>query len=169
MKNTKSIALAVSLVVVGIAIAQEGRRHTETAGGFSYEPPENWQLRDFGKVKYKVAVGPINDQFAANINIGEEAFKGEHGDYVKATKMNLVKVFKKYKLVSEAEFKTSSGMKGTRLIVENEQNGKLLRQTFYLLGAPEKMFIITGSVAASQGDKLDTTFDKMAKSFRIEK
>jgi hypothetical protein len=168
MKDTV-VVLALAFLFSGFAAAQDSRRHTETAGGFSYEPPEKWQLKELGALKYKVALGPIYDEFAANINISEEAFNGEHADYVKATKANLGKFFTNHKLVSEAEFKTTAGIIGTRLIVENEQGKKRLRQTFFLLPTSEKTFIITGSVAASQGDKLDTVFDAVGKSFRIEK
>jgi hypothetical protein len=148
---------------------QDARRHVEKAGGFSFVVPEAWNARDFPGRKFKLIFGPSEAGFASNINVVDEAFDDSLDAYVKATTDVLPRVLKEYRLVKQDEFKTTTGVAGARLIVENEQGGKLLRQTFYIFGAPKTMFVVTCSTLAEGGEKLDAVFETSMKTFRFEK
>ncbi len=148
--------------------SDEGRRHTEAAGGFSFIPPEGWKVRDFPGWKFKVAVGPVAAGFASNINIVDESFDGSLEDYVKASLNALSKALKKYRLLNQDSFVTTAGLKGARLIVEDEQNNQLLRQTFYIFSKKNTKFTVTCSVLAEEGDKFAPVFDASLKTFRFD-
>ncbi len=169
-----SLVLLASFAGPGNAQAPSGKdpdasRHVEKAGGFSFVPPDKWKVREWPGRKFKIAVGPAERGFGSNIVVADEAFDGTLDEYVKETKKSLEKAFKKYRLVKQEEFKTATGITGARLIIENEQGDKLLRQTFYLFGKPKTMFIVACSTLAEGGDKLDPVFEKSAKTFRFDK
>ncbi len=145
------------------------RRHVEKAGGFSFVPPDTWKVQAFPGLKFKIVVGPIRGGFASNINVVDEAFKGTLDEYVKANTAVLMRVLKKVKIVQQGEFKTTSGLQGVRLIVENEQNDKLIRQTFYFFGTAETKYVVTCSTLGEGGAKLDPVFAEAMKTFRCEK
>ena len=153
----------------GVDKDQDARRHVEKTGGFSFVPPEDWKVRDFPGLKYKIVVGPIGAGFASNINVVDETIKGTLDDYVKGNIAVLQSAFKKFRLVKQDDFKTSAGLQGARLIAESEQNDMLLRQTFYFFGTADTKYVITCSTLAEGGEKLDPVFEKSMKTFRFEK
>lgn len=148
--------------------ATDENRHVEKDGGFSFVPPEGWTVREFPGQKYQIVFGPAENQFAANINVVEEPYRGTVDNYLKATKELLPKAIKKYQLIKQEPFQTAAGIKTQRLIIEGEQQGHLLRQTFYLFPSPTKMFVVTCSTVSAGGEKLDGTFESSMKSFRFE-
>lgn len=150
------------------ARAEERRRHTEAAGGFSFIPPEGWQVRDFPGRKFKIVVGPAAAGFAANINIVDESFDGSLEDYVKANLNALPKAFKKYRLLKQESFVTAVGLPGARAIVEDEQNNRLLRQAFYFFSKKNTKFTITCSALAEEGDEFAPVFEASMKTFRFD-
>jgi hypothetical protein len=148
--------------------ADERRRHTEAAGGFSFIPPEGWQIRDFPGKKFKIVVGPAAAGFAANINIVDESFDGSLEDYAKASLNALPKVLKKYRLLKQENFVTAAGLQGMRAIVEDEQNNRLLRQTFYTFSKKSTKFTLTCSALAEEGDEFAPVFEASMKTFRFD-
>ena len=171
----RSLALASLLMVFPMLApasadqAEESRRLTETAGGFSFVPPETWQARAVPGLKYKIAFGPVQDGFASNINVVDEAFTGALDAYVNANKAALERALKKVRIVKQEAFRTTAGLPGARLIVECEQNDKPLRQTFYFFGTAGMKFVVTCSTTAAGGEKLDPVFERAMKTFRLEK
>ncbi len=149
--------------------AEDPRRHVEAAGGFSFVPPEDWKIQDIPGMKFKAAIGPSAAGFASNITIVDEQFSGSLDAYVKQNVAVLQKVFKKYNLVQQNDFKTTAGEEGARLVTKNEQQGRLLRQTFYFFGRGDTKFVITCSTLAEGGEKLDPVFETSIKTFRFEK
>ena len=149
--------------------ATDESRHVEKDGGFSFVAPEGWTVREFPGQKYQIVFGPVENQFASNINVVEEAYTGTVDNYLKATKELLPKAIKKYRLIKQEPFKTTEGIKTQRLIIEGEQQGHLLRQAFYLFPSPTKMFVVTCSTVSAGGEKLDVTFESSMKTFRFEK
>ncbi len=148
--------------------ADERRRHTEATGGFSFIPPEGWEIRDFPGKKFKIVVGPVAAGFAPNINIVDESFDGSLEDYVKANLNALPKAFKKYRLLKQDSFVTAAGLKGARVIVEDEQSNRLLSQTFYFFGKKKTKFIVTCSALAEQADEFAPVFEASMKTFRFD-
>jgi hypothetical protein len=119
-----------ALIVAAPLLAEQAGRDVEPAGGFSYLPPAGWTLMDFPGLKYKVAIGPVTDGFAANINVVDESYHGNLSDYVAANSKNMKAVFKNMKVESQDNFQSDSGEHGCVMICSDEQQGKSLRQTF---------------------------------------
>lgn len=147
----------------------EEKRHIDKDGGFSFVPPEGWAVREFPGLKYKLVFAPAENQFAANINVVDEAYTGTVTDYIKATQDVLPKAIKKFRLIKREEFQTTAGIKTERMIIEGEQQDRLLRQTFYLFPTSKKMFVVTCTTLSAGGEKLDPTFEACMKTFRFEK
>ena len=150
------------------AYAGVGDRYVEKTGGFAFSVPQGWQLRDFPGLKYKIAVGPIQDQFAANINIVEEAYKGPLKEYVDLNVGNLKKMMSQFTLLNRKSFKTSSGLAGEKLTTTSMQQDRLLRQSFYVFSDGRgRYLVVTGSVWAKGGEALDPVFDESLRTFAL--
>jgi hypothetical protein len=174
MRLTLLASLSVVLGLAGGlgAADEKAARHVEKAGGFSFVPPKDWTMRDVGiaSIKYKAAIGPAANGFAPNIVFVDEAYKGTLADYMAANKKSLAKVFKNYKELGEKNLKTEGGADMIMLVIQREDNGKMLRQTFYFVDlSPEKKMVATCSALTDGGDKLDGLFETSLKSFRVEK
>jgi len=149
--------------------AEDPRRHVEAAGGFSFVPPEDWKIRDIPGMKFKAMIGPSAAGFAPNICTVDELFSGSLDAYVKGNLAALQKASRKFHLAQSDDFKTTAGEQGARLVTESENQGRLLRQTFYFFGKRDTKFVITCSTLAEGGDKLDSVFETSIKTFRFEK
>jgi hypothetical protein len=149
--------------------ADDPRRHVEATGGFSFVPPDGWDMRDVPGRKFKAAVGPSAAAFAPNINIVDEQFNGSLDAYVKGNLADLRKAFRRFRLVQQDDFKTTAGEQSARLVIEYEQDGKLLRQTFYFFANGDTKFVVTCTTLAQGGDKLDSVFETSMKTFRFDK
>jgi len=175
MRPLFAVLLVVFCAAYGQAVAEQapeaavGERHVEGKGGFSFAPPKDWEFRDFPGMKYQIAFGPAADGFAPNINVVEENSQGTLDAYVEASEATLAKIFQKYKKISLAEFKLDGGAAAMKLVTTNEQQGKTLRQTFYLIDANDKKFVVTCTALAEGGEKLDAAFDASIKTFKLEK
>jgi hypothetical protein len=173
VSNTLFVMLASLVVQTNAQTSQDktkdAQRHVETAGGFSYIPPDGWVVRTFPGLKFKVAVGPVAGGFAANLNVVDEEHKGSLEDYVKANQATLERLLAKFRLIKKDDFRGMDDLPGVRMIIENEQGGKALRQTFFFFANSNTKFVITGSTLADGGDKLDAAFENSMKSFRFEK
>lgn len=168
--KTISFFAAVFILSVPVFAAGTGERHVESAGGFSYCPPKDWAVKEVPGMKFKAALGPAAGGFASNIVIVDESFSGPLSDYVKATVQALTKTFKGLKNLGQTDFKTDSGLKGVRLIVQSEQQAHLLRQTFFFLdGKDGRKLVVTCSTLAEGGARLDDTFAASMKTFALEK
>lgn len=149
--------------------ADKEERHVEKSGGYSLVPPEGWKAREFPGLKYQVIVGPATNGFAPNLNVVKETSSLKLDDYVKGNRAALQQLFKNFQLVDQGEFKTAGGLQGVKMIVQDEQGNKQLRQTFYFFESGNTKYVVTASALADGGEKLDPVFDKCLKSFRFEK
>jgi hypothetical protein len=134
-------------------------RHVEKEAGFSIEAPANWEIRELPGFKYKFVAGPAADGFAPNICFLDEAFAGTLKEYATASKKALQALAKGYKEIADGE-----------LIIENEHNGTVLRQTFFVFDlAPGKKLVVTCSALAKGGEMYDVVFEASIKTIRVEK
>ena len=170
-------SLSKSLILVAILLCAvparaddsgEARRHVEPLGGFSFIPPDGWQVREFPGMKYKIAHGRPVDGFAPNINVVDEPFPGSLDEYAKANLVAMAKAFKDFRVISQETFETTSGEPGVRIIYEATQNGLLLRQSFHCFGKDDMKFVVTCSTLAEGGEKLDDAFKACINTFRFE-
>lgn len=163
------LILACICLTFAQAYASENARHFEIEGGFSYIPPSGWKVIEFPGYKYKIAAGTPIKGFAPNINIADGIYEGSMDNYVKSAILMMKQNMKKFKLVKEEPFLTKNRLKSAKIIVENEQDGRLLKQIFYLFPHKNRTYVATGTLPASVGNKLDLTLDSCMKTFRFEK
>lgn len=140
----------------------------EAAGGFSYTPPKGWQTREFPESKYKIAhSAPVNG-FAPNINVVDETFPGTISDYAKVNLQNLRTGLADFKLLRQTAFTTGAGLKGLKLVIQSNHQGRTIRQVFYALpGKGAKKYVVTFSAPAEVGSKYDSAVDAALKTFRV--
>lgn len=161
-----AVVLTVLLVCVGCG-GKPPRQHYEKAGAFSYDPPSGWQVVEFPGLKYRISHGPRENEFAPNINVVDEAFSGTLATYVDANLQNMEKVFVNLKVLSREDFKTQDNEAAVKVVTENEQQGRMLRQTFFFIGSGNRRYVVTCTALADGGDKFDTAFAESVKTFRM--
>lgn len=170
MRKLVLFSMAVCMLVLtasGCDKGKEPRRLYEKAGGFSFNPPDGWEIGEMPGLKYKVARGKTEGKFTPNINVVEEAFTGPLEDYVDANIKAMKEILVKFRVLSRESLTTEDGQPLIRLVIENEQLGFLLRQNMFFTGIPSKKYIITGTAWADSGDKLDGVFLQSVKTFRF--
>lgn len=170
MMPSVSLAVAVltTLSVASTCHAQETIRSSEA--GFELPAPKGWKVTEVGGLKYKVAVSKPTGGFAANIVIVDEAFGGTVSAYAEINKKNAAKFAPGSKFLGRSAFVTKDGTAGVKLAYNTIQQGKSLRQVFYLVPAKNKrMLAITVSSLAEQGLKYDATADSAVRNLVLMK
>ena len=150
----KAFALVCCSIVVAAAHADVGQRHFENTGGFSFQAPKGWQLREFPGMKYRIALGPAANSFSPNINIVDEAFSGPLKSYVDANRSTLERMSIQLTVLKREPFATASGMKGERMVITSLQQTSLLRQTFYFLPSATAVSLRTPASISTSGSGL---------------
>ena len=140
----------------------------EPAGGFSYIPPTGWEVVEASSLDYKVAVGPEVDGFAANLIVVDEPFGGSLDEYVSSAIDGLSQYFESFIVLSQEEFKLEEDLPSVRIVAENVQSGRLLRQTFYLFDGGAKKVVVTCTRLAETAAELDVACDASVGLFRFE-
>lgn len=170
MKMTSSIVVACMaglIICAGCGSDKAPRQHHEKAGGFSYNPPVGWQVAAFPGLKYSISHGPRKNAFAPNINVVDETFGGTLTAYVDANLESMKKIFVKIRILGREDFKTEDSEPAVKILTENEQQGLMLRQTFFFIGSGNRKYVITCTALAGDGETFDTTFSESMKTFRI--
>ena len=158
--------LMTTIVFLGTLTAGCGHG---TLSDFSFTPPEGWEFRDpLPGMKFKAAIGPARAGFASNINVVDEAFNGSLAAYAEGNLTAIQKAFKNFRLLKQETFTTTNGEPAVRMVTENEQNGRQLRQTFYFFGKGNTKFVVTCTTLAEGGEKLDPVFEASMKTFRFD-
>ena len=160
------MVLTASLIFVGCG-GKTPRQHYEKAGAFSYDPPPGWQVIEFPGLKYRISHGPRENEFSPNITVVDEAFSGILAGYVDANLQNMEKLFVNLKVLSREDFRTQDNEVAVKVVTENEQQGRMLRQTFFFIGSGNRKYVVTCTALADGGDKFDTVFAGSAETFRM--
>lgn len=158
--------LTILVCLIGCSDKQP-RQLYEKAGSFSYDPPSGWRIVEFPGLKYKISYGQTENGFSPNINVVDEMFSGTLTEYVDGNLKNMEKLFSKFNIISQEKIKTKDNEEAEKIIIENEQNGSMLRQSFLFIGSGNKKYVVTCSALADGGAKFDTEFLKSLKTFRI--
>jgi hypothetical protein len=161
-----TVILAISLVSIGCG-DKPPRQHFEKTGAFSYDPPSGWQIVELPGLKYRISHGPAEKKFAPNINVVDEVFSGELATYVDANLQNMERLFVNMKVLSREDLKTYDKESGIKIVTENEQQGRMLRQTFFFIGSGNRKYVVTCSAIADGGAKFDAAFSESLKTFRM--
>ena len=137
-------------------------------GVFSYQAPKGWSIKDTAMSKYKVCFDAPKNNFAANINVVVETYPKSLSDYVEFNKTQLksTPLFQKLQIIDEKPFETSSGIKGTRLVVNDTMDKLDLQQIFYFFeGASDTKLVVTASSLVGDGAVYASIFDASLKTF----
>ena len=173
--NRQFSMMAVGLWMVALwagsileGAAQEMGPTVSQPGLFSYQAPKGWMTKDTPVSKYPVAFDmPVND-FAANINVVVESTSKSLAEYIAANEAFLKSspMFVNLQVVDKKPFVTTSGAKGTRILV-NDTLGKMnLAQTFYFFeGSANNKFVVTATCKVGDGEHYAPFFDQSMKTF----
>jgi hypothetical protein len=139
----------------------------EKTGKFSYDPPKAWQIAEFPGLKYRISHGPREDDFAPNINVVTEPFAGLPAQYAEASLAAMRKGFSNMRILGKDQFLTTDAETVVRVLVENEQQGRLLRQAFHFMVHSGRGFVVTCTALAANGQAMDSIFEETVKTFRF--
>jgi hypothetical protein len=177
MKRTLSAAVVILTFAITVAAQANCSRHVETAGGFSYCPPEGWIEQKKAEEKYSQFFGPDQEGFTANLNIKDETSAAPLTDLVAASikqillpasveKMGVTSV----SLVNQSEFITPSSVRGFKVEFRVELKSWIIRTVQYYFDAGvDKKFVLTFTSIEAQRAKLDPICDDSVKTLRLEK
>jgi hypothetical protein len=156
-------ALLIFLAINGEVF---GEHLVEKQGGFEIYGPKTWEITDVG-LKYKVLMGPTENQFTLNINFSDEAYNGPIADYIDATIDLLPQFFSNFTVVERDDFTTNDGLTGVKMVTQANLNQIAVRQRMYFfLNGKDKIMIITASSSQINGENYDDIFDKSVKTFK---
>lgn len=144
-------------------------RHFEPAGGFSYIPPEGWEITEpSSATAYKVARSQSGEAFAANLTLIDEEFAGSLEEYVSLSLGNMGDFFEGLQEISRDTFELDEGSPGVRVATENVQSSLALHQIFYFFDLGSKKLVITCTRLSESGEEVDAVCDASVRTFRIE-
>ena len=144
-------------------------RYTESYGAFSVAVPEEWELREYPGLKYKILIGTRDRGYTPNINFVTESNSTTLGLYVEQNTVALENTLNDFEVVANDAITTESGIRGRRLVTFSTQSGVDVRQTFYFFSLPNgEKVIITCSAAAAGGERYDYIFRECALSLEAK-
>jgi hypothetical protein len=173
IRGSATILTSIAILLCGCdrkapGAGQPPRSFHEQAGGFSYDPPKDWQIMDFAGMKYRISHGPAANGFAANINVVEEKFSGSLNKYVDLNLDSMKNLLPEMTILKREDFQTEDRAEAIRLITQNKQQGRMLRQTFYFFSNSSRKYVVTCTALADKGDGLDTAFADSMRTFRFD-
>jgi hypothetical protein len=144
-------------------------RHYEPAGGFSYVPPEGWEIaQPASETAYKVARSQSGEGFSANLTMVDEAFTGSLEEYVSLSLDNMSEFFEGMQVLSRDPFETDEASSGIRIATQNVQTGLELNQIFYFFDLGTKKLVVTCTRLAESSEEVDAACDASVRTFRFE-
>ncbi|MDR0320654.1 MAG: hypothetical protein LBI28_04055 [Treponema sp.] len=157
--------LVIVLLFFSCATNNVDGRYYERTGGYSIRLPETWSVVEFPGLKYKVIVGPVENDFRLSINFVDENFAGQLDGYIDAS-LEAVSNIHGFTLVQRGEFVTLNNLKGERVEIGVFQNNRNIRLIFYFFpGKGDKKLVVTAGVPSEVADSYYETFDEIIKTF----
>jgi hypothetical protein len=168
----KSLFAIVFVLFLGLScLAQETcNKYSESAGGFSFCAPLNWEIRKFENFKYKKVLGKLPSGATPNINIIDEESEMSLSDYVKESLKQVSASFTgtdTIKVVSQSDFAAESlhGYKIVYLMTSKERKLNIIQ--YFFSGKGNIKFLITATFPASEKGVLEDVFDNSIKTFKL--
>jgi hypothetical protein len=175
MKRLLIVPLFV-VVLAQVGLAQDVcHRHVEPLGGFSYCLPDGWNLTKREGDKYKITYGTRGRFFTPNIYIGDEASAAPLAEYVAASLKAAQDSYEKVgatsiKILSQSNFKTTSGLAGIRVALRIEREDLVVRMLqYYFNGKGSQKLIITCAALEAEQESFNPVFERAMKTFQIDK
>ena len=145
-------------------------RYQETAGDFSYIPPEGWQAKEIPGFKYKMMVGPIIEKFGTNLLFLDEAYSGTLETYVALNLKTIPKLYPGLKILSQKPFVTDAGLPAIKVVIDAKMNNIKVRQTYYFFDGGDKKYVgVYSRTPTGKHDDVDALVDACMATFRVEK
>ncbi|MDR2499883.1 MAG: hypothetical protein LBD37_02225 [Treponema sp.] len=148
--------------------ASVGTRYYERTGGFSLCLPESWEAVDFPGLQYQVIISQGEDETARpNITFYDEPFQDSLGAYVDAVLEEARKSAGGFTLVERGAL-TAGTVRGERVIIESNREGRAFRQFLYFFPGPggqNRALVATATVLAGSPPSFDALFDETMKTF----
>jgi hypothetical protein len=139
-----------------------GDFYFEANGKFLIYPPESWQLIDYPGLTFKAIFGPVDNDFAPNINFVEEVNPFSTFSTYINTSVNQIRGLGTNNITSE-QFTTETGMDGIRI----ETNTEKLLQIYYLFDTGQEVFIATCSAPLQSDVDYATIFDNSVRTLEF--
>jgi len=170
MKTLRLFLTVLSCIALLLETVSAYAQNTisDTTDGFALTLPKRWRLATVPGFKFTVAITTPTQNFAPNINVVDEEFKGSIFEYAKWSRKSMTRVFPDDKVVSHTTFQTKSGVHVERYISEHKGNGTLLRfLQYYLPSKRGKMLVITLTDRTTQGSIFDKEIDEAVRQIDI--
>lgn len=134
-----------------------------------YVPPAGWKAEQVEGSRHKVAIGPPVDGFFPNISISEIYFEGDLEGFITQNLEQLKSQKEESRFLGRSSFSTKSGLKGVKLQVEMNRNGRWYRNTYYVFRPLRTKPIVLLNCAAPQGaaGQMAALFDQAMKTVDI--
>lgn len=148
---------------------QAAERHHEAQGGFSYEVPEAWQVRDYPGLKYQILFTQPVDNFAPNVNFVDEVYPGDLDSYVEANLPTLEKMLNGFELVSRGSGKTRQGREYRSLQYKQQsQSGELIQLSYFMKLEKDRKLVVTCTTRSKDASRFEKVFSGIVSSIRME-
>lgn len=169
MWMSKNRSWLILLVAVFALPVQAAERHHEAQGGFSYEIPAQWEVREYPGLKYQILFTQPVDNFAPNVNFVDEDYAGDLDTYADANLPVLEKVISGFKLISRGSGKTRQGREYRSLrFIQTTQSGELTQISYFLKLKKDRKLVVTCTTPSSQASRFDKVFSRVIASIRID-
>jgi hypothetical protein len=147
---------------LGVWKFTNGDYYLEENRGFLIYPPEAWQSINYPGLKYKAIIGPVESEFAPNINFVEENNPfNSFFTYADVASNNMREA--KAKIIDRGKFTTDSGIDGIRI----ETNTQKLLQIYYLFDTGQQIFTVTCSAPLQSDVDYAMVFDNSVKTLEF--
>jgi len=166
----KGYAVGLLLVLLGLSFQiQAAERHHEALGGFSYEVPDAWQVREYPGLKYQILYTQPVDNFAPNVNFVDEDYAGDLDSYAEANLPTLKKMLNGFELVSRSGGKTKQGNEYLYLRYKQQsQSGELVQTSYFLKLKKDRKLVVTCTTRSDQAKRLEKLFTTIVTSIRVD-
>lgn len=171
--NRVFIGISVVIIILAVAVIVVSPPETYLNGeyGFSINPPKGWKIKEnvhIDNITLIVAfIGPVENNFAVNINIYSENVKGmDLQEYVASNKKGLASSFPGYNLILEKNT-TINSLEAYELIYTAKLRNKDLKYKQVFLIKDDEGYIITFAALKDNFDKYIAVFEKSIGTFRF--
>ncbi len=175
MKRMLSAVVLIAMLALGGFAQGVCNRYVEPHAGFSICVPPGWTIEEREKQKYKLLLAPPGERFTPNIHFIDELNSAPLADYVAGSVKYAVEHYEQIgatsmKVVSQSNFRTTSGLSAIRVAFITEFKGEMVRTLqYYFAGTDEEeKLIVTCTFLEADKALLDPLFERALKSLRAE-
>jgi hypothetical protein len=98
----------------------------------------------------------------------DEAFEGTLQEYAEASLAALEQTLANLNVIDQGVFTTDDGAEALKVVLENTQNERDLRQMIYFFDGPAQKYVMTCTRLADAQTEVDALCDRAAQTFLLE-